>query len=128
MNQRSELFAETMGLIYPLILLFGLYILYNGHLTPGGGFQGGAIIAGVFTIQYLSTKKKFINLQILTYIEKIIYLLLIITGICFVLYLKLPLTYSQKTFYLIWMNLLIGIKVSCGITVIFFRFILFESR
>lgn len=28
-----------------LIFLFGIYILLHGHLTPGGGFAGGVIIA-----------------------------------------------------------------------------------
>jgi len=28
-----------------LILLFGIYIVLHGHLTPGGGFAGGVIIA-----------------------------------------------------------------------------------
>ncbi len=28
------------------IIIFGLYVISHGHLTPGGGFQGGVIIAG----------------------------------------------------------------------------------
>ncbi len=28
-----------------LILLYGIYIVLHGHLTPGGGFAGGVIIA-----------------------------------------------------------------------------------
>ena len=32
-------------LLFPFILLFGVYVLIHGHLTPGGGFQGGVIIA-----------------------------------------------------------------------------------
>jgi len=28
-----------------LILLYGIYIVLHGHLTPGGGFAGGLIIA-----------------------------------------------------------------------------------
>lgn len=28
-----------------LILVYGLYIIMHGHLTPGGGFQGGAVFA-----------------------------------------------------------------------------------
>jgi len=28
-----------------LILLYGIYILSHGHVTPGGGFAGGIIIA-----------------------------------------------------------------------------------
>ncbi len=31
----------TVGLIF----LFGIYIVLHGHLTPGGGFAGGVIIA-----------------------------------------------------------------------------------
>ncbi len=40
--------------LFPLILLFGAYIFIHGHLTPGGGFQGGAIIASAFLLVYLS--------------------------------------------------------------------------
>lgn len=28
-----------------LILLFGIYIILHGHLSPGGGFAGGVIVA-----------------------------------------------------------------------------------
>lgn len=31
-------------LLVPIILLFGIYILLNGHLSPGGGFSGGAVL------------------------------------------------------------------------------------
>jgi len=32
-------------LLFPLLLVVGLYIVMHGHLTPGGGFQGGVILA-----------------------------------------------------------------------------------
>ena len=32
-------------LVFPIIVLFAAYIFVHGHLTPGGGFQGGVIIA-----------------------------------------------------------------------------------
>lgn len=42
----------------PLVMLFaivtGAYIILHGHLTPGGGFPGGAIIASGFILQYLA--------------------------------------------------------------------------
>ena len=31
--------------ILPLIFLFGAYVIMNGHLSAGGGFQGGAVVA-----------------------------------------------------------------------------------
>ena len=128
MDRHSELFAQTMGLLYPVIILYGFYIIFNGHLTPGGGFQGGAILASTFTIQYLTTDNKSVSLHFLNYIEKTIYLLLLVNGIIFVLYLNPVLAPAHKVIYLIIMNTLIGIKVSCGLTVIFYRFVLFESR
>ncbi len=39
--------------LFPLILLFGAYIFIHGHLTPGGGFQGGAVIASGFLLTML---------------------------------------------------------------------------
>lgn len=30
--------------VIPIIMMFGVYVLLNGHLSPGGGFAGGAII------------------------------------------------------------------------------------
>ena len=36
--------------VIPVILVFGIYILLNGHLSPGGGFSGGAILASAFII------------------------------------------------------------------------------
>lgn len=30
--------------LVPVIMLFGIYVVLNGHISPGGGFSGGAII------------------------------------------------------------------------------------
>jgi multicomponent Na+:H+ antiporter subunit B len=37
-----------------LILLFGIYIVLYGHITPGGGFGGGVIIASAFILVTLA--------------------------------------------------------------------------
>lgn len=36
------------------IFVYGIYIILHGHLTPGGGFAGGCIIAGAFVLLYLA--------------------------------------------------------------------------
>jgi energy-converting hydrogenase B subunit I len=41
----SKLVRTGSDLLYPFVLIFGLYIILHGHLTPGGGFQGGAVVA-----------------------------------------------------------------------------------
>ena len=34
----------------PFIQLFGLYVIMHGHSSPGGGFQGGVILASSFIL------------------------------------------------------------------------------
>ena len=46
-----------------LIFLFGIYIILFGHLTPGGGFAGGAIVAGAFILLILAYGNGVVNLQ-----------------------------------------------------------------
>jgi multicomponent Na+:H+ antiporter subunit B len=41
----GELLTTGTRILAPLIMLLGVYVFVNGHLTPGGGFQGGAIVA-----------------------------------------------------------------------------------
>lgn len=41
----SKIVRTGANLLYPLVIIFGLYVIMHGHLTPGGGFQGGAVVA-----------------------------------------------------------------------------------
>ena len=42
-----------LALVGPVVL-FGLYLVVHGHLTPGGGFQGGVVLATAALLVYLS--------------------------------------------------------------------------
>ena len=41
----SKIVRTISTLLVPFILIFGIYVIMHGHLTPGGGFQGGAVFA-----------------------------------------------------------------------------------
>ncbi len=41
------------------IILFGIYIIITGHLTPGGGFAGGVILASSYVLLMLAFGKEF---------------------------------------------------------------------
>ncbi len=41
----SKIVRTMASLLTLFILIYGLYIIMHGHLTPGGGFQGGAVFA-----------------------------------------------------------------------------------
>jgi len=52
MNQdgMSVIVRTVTRFVYGLILVFGFYVIMHGHLTPGGGFQGGAVVASAFAL------------------------------------------------------------------------------
>ena len=56
-------------LLFPLLLVVGLYIILHGHLTPGGGFQGGVIIAAAFFLPILARPSRGMNHAVLGWIE-----------------------------------------------------------
>jgi energy-converting hydrogenase B subunit I len=41
----SKIVKTVTSICFPFVLIYGLYIIVHGHITPGGGFQGGAIVA-----------------------------------------------------------------------------------
>ncbi len=46
--RESVIVYTTVRLLAPFVLAFGLFITLHGATSPGGGFQGGAIMAAVF--------------------------------------------------------------------------------
>ncbi len=52
--EASEILKSGTGLLLPLIVAFGIYIFIHGHLTPGGGFQGGVVIASGLLLTLLA--------------------------------------------------------------------------
>jgi len=56
-------------LLFPLLLVVGCYIILHGHLTPGGGFQGGVIIAAAFFVPLLARPGETLKHASLSVIE-----------------------------------------------------------
>jgi multicomponent Na+:H+ antiporter subunit B len=56
-------------LLFPLLLVVGLYIVMHGHLTPGGGFQGGVILAAAFFLPLLARPGDALDTGWMTAIE-----------------------------------------------------------
>ena len=52
-------------ILVPFTLVFGIYVLFNGHLSPGGGFSGGTIMGAALILYNLAfgdkSTKKFFN-------------------------------------------------------------------
>ncbi|MBQ8314880.1 MAG: hypothetical protein IJX95_03950 [Lachnospiraceae bacterium] len=51
--KNDKILQLSAKILVPMIIMFGIYVILNGHLSPGGGFSGGAII-GAGLILYVN--------------------------------------------------------------------------
>lgn len=127
-----ELFITFSRLLYPIMLMFGLYVIINGHTSPGGGFQGGAIVATAILILYYIDITKTIKVNKILTIEKFLFIGLVLIstisiftkdGALFTNFMSVGATTELKSIYLMILNILIGAKVALGLVAIFTAFL-----
>ncbi len=53
-NGMTIIVKRITQLMTPSIFLLGMYVIIHGHLTPGGGFAGGVLVAGCFVLLFLA--------------------------------------------------------------------------
>lgn len=56
---KSTILMEVSKVLIPCIQIFGIYIIFYGHISPGGGFAGGTIIGTSFILYRIIYGKKF---------------------------------------------------------------------
>jgi multicomponent Na+:H+ antiporter subunit B len=129
----NNLLKIAVDVLFPLIIIFGFYVIIHGHLSPGGGFQGGVIIASTFLLMFLAKNDDFsLNHKIMGLIESLSGASFILIGILGLLIMNrffdnfLPLgqvgnLFSGGVIPLIY--IFVGIKVSAEITALVEYFI-----
>lgn len=80
---------QSADMLFPLLLMVGFYIILHGHLTPGGGFQGGVILAAAFFLPLLARPGSSVNHTGLSIIEGF-------SGAAFIVIGLLALTQGQE--------------------------------
>jgi len=104
--------------LIPFIFLFGIYMIIYGHLSPGGGFQGGVILAMgvvlIFVVYGVEKTQKYI----------LHFSLIEILGVTFFVIIGILSIVNGKQFYsnlgAIWLlNIIIGLKVFAGLTILY---------
>ena len=51
----GDVIVKTLArLLMPFIVVYALYVVMHGHYSPGGGFQGGVILAASFVLLGIS--------------------------------------------------------------------------
>ncbi|MBN2765370.1 MAG: Na(+)/H(+) antiporter subunit B [Paludibacteraceae bacterium] len=77
----SEIILTASKLLVPVVLVLGIYVFVNGHLTPGGGFQGGAIIATAFVLLLMANPRFELNHRIIAAVESVSGMAFVLVGV-----------------------------------------------
>jgi len=137
----SKIIRTIAQKLFPFIILFGFYLISYGHLSPGGGFQGGVVLGTAIILLALShsieqTEKKFKS-RWLNMLEKLGILTLIFLGFLGIFFgysflgnflpLGNPGEIASGGLMLLF-NVAIGIKVAAGVSVIFYALVRYRGE
>src|SRR5262249_53673963 len=128
----TEIVQNGADVLVPLIAIFAAYIVMHGHLGPGGGFQGGAVMASCVFLLVLTKPGYRSELARLSAIESLAGLLIVLVGIAGIVLAGgfldnriLPLGEFGAFFSagaIPILSVLLGAKVGCELSVIIDRF------
>lgn len=122
-HRRTELIDVVTGKLGPVVLVFGLYVMLFGHVSPGGGFQGGVVVASGIVFLGMGSKgaglSPLVGAVTLARIEAAGFLaLLLAAGLGIVSgagFFAPPLRGASPVGYIVALNAVIGLKVGAGI-------------
>jgi len=127
-RKASEIVRTGAQVLAPLVAIFAAYIIMNGHLSAGGGFQGGAVLAGCAALILMVDPQKRLNLKFLGAVESLAGVLLVLVGVAGVVFAGgfldnrvLPLGTFGAFFSagaIPLLSVLLGVKVGCELSVI----------
>ena len=133
---RQDIILKYMSfLLVGMIVVFGAYVVMNGHLTPGGGFSGGAIL-GAALVLYVGAfgtthAYRFLNYEICTRVITIsLMFYVVVKGFSFFagannIALNIPLGTPGNLFsagLIMPLNISVGLIVACSVYMMYILF------
>ena len=112
----------TITFIFPILVLVSIYLIISDPIAPGGGFQGGALLAATFVSHYLIMPDHPVSVKFLNSLEKFLFLILVAVIAVYVLMGAIALFPSLYVAYFILTDAFLGIKVFCGLSIMFICF------
>ncbi|SIQ48741.1 multicomponent Na+:H+ antiporter subunit B [Alkalispirochaeta americana] len=132
MNRRTELLDVISRKLAPFVMVFGLYLIAYAHRSPGGGFQGGVVIASAVILLALGRDiydvERLFPLRALHFVEVFAFFLVLLVALGGVFFwgglFSYPPAAGSDRFWLpprlvlSTLNALIGVKVGSGVTLL----------
>ncbi len=135
----SLIVYQSISFIIPFLYILAFYLIFYGHLSPGGGFAGGVVIATSFILLNITFGIRYIKEKEIMFKKSLLEsggaLAILVLGLLGILYGSQFLANGQAGFYLGLaghllsagiipaLNLFIGLKVGAGFGIIFNRLV-----
>lgn len=58
---KNQMLKDISKLVIPFIQIFGVYVILNGHISPGGGFAGGTIFGASFILMRIAYGNEYVE-------------------------------------------------------------------
>ncbi len=126
-TEESLVLQLIIGLLYPFMLLYGFHIILNGQFTPGGGFQGGCILATLFVARYVVFPVDDMDSERMHIIERLFLVLILVIPVLLLFTGVVSRYPAYRPLYLMIMDLVIGVEVAFGLGVAVLRFAFFQG-
>ena len=112
----------TITFMLPILILISIYLMISEPIAPGGGFQGGALLSATFVSHYLIMPDHPVSIKFLNSFEKFLFLILLSVIAVYILMGVYHLFPNLYVAYFILTDALLGIKVFCGLSIMFICF------
>ncbi|MDR2703774.1 MAG: DUF4040 domain-containing protein [Cellulomonadaceae bacterium] len=119
-NEMHPTLRTAVRVLVPILFVVGAAMIIGDPFTPGGGFQGGGILAAIVVGRYLVRPYSGKRTDDMQKIEKLVFVLFVLSIIAYVL-LDARNAGIYPPFMLL-MNALLGVKVFCGLSIMFLFF------
>lgn len=134
-NRKDDLIVRCMAdFLLPIALVYGFAVIFHGHLSPGGGFQGGVVVAVSVILIFLAYGAEGVRdcfcphrLHTNEVIGSVAYIIFAMLGIYFGFNFCRNVFASSGEFGAVWsggtiflMNLAVGYKVLTGVSLLLF--------
>ncbi len=77
----SFILKHGARIVFGIMMVFGVYVFTHGHLTPGGGFPGGSIIAAAILLLYVADNEFQAKVRAFKVLEGVAGSLYVIAGL-----------------------------------------------
>lgn len=133
---QSAIVTCVVRTLVPFVQLFGLYVIVHGHTSPGGGFQGGVILAASAILLSLAfgsrdLQRRFSVMALTSFTSAGVLLYAGIGVVCLLLganfldYSILP-GAEPRSLGMLGIEIGVGITVTAALILIFYEILTFE--